>query len=155
MPANPPPAKWQPPVVPVNWPVQFLPHAVEKETPQAADVTLVDGRFVSLFVKPSGAQPRPRRAVPYIHDPQEAERTVSARRERGAWRFIPGHEYPQAAPERDTTEAKPSEQNDLTAEERILNMTAEGLAPAQIAKELGEPWTHQRIGQVLSRLKKK
>jgi hypothetical protein len=143
----------------------LLPHAVEDETPLAADITFIEGRFVSLFVKPPGMPPRERRAVPHISDPAEKERTREARRQRGAWRFIPGHEYPQPGEVAQAAKMKelasaggsyagPSEKEALTAEERILNMTTDGLAPAQIAKELGEPWTHQKIGQVLSRLKK-
>jgi hypothetical protein len=127
---------------------------VEKENPQAAILTLIEDRFVSLLVlRPHPSQPLSRRAVPHIDDPELLKRTPQARRDRGAWRFIPGHEYPQPELVGDLVPSYQSDQQLTDDEVRVLYLHDTGQAPAQIAKELGEPWTHQKIGQVLKRLK--
>lgn len=119
-------------VPPVGWTVQFWPGGDPHNLPVAAIVTGNDpsGTLALETFLRGGGDSVPRKSVRHIDDPFLDEHPT-ARREFGAWDWVPGLVF---KPPKPTGEMKPEEIARL-----VMDLHGQGLTPGKIALKIAKP----------------
>lgn len=129
------PEPYESPQPPPSLPVQWFHHANPDETPCAAKVLgNVNEVGVKLMVIPLRGPARTITGVRHLRDPFFKTCGEDFRNSRGAWDFIPGLVIAT---------------NMAEDKKQILALHEQGKKATEIAEELGENWSYQKVNAFL------